>query len=151
MVDRSSLDLPGGQRPLLKALTATGKPVVVLLLNGRPMTFGLGNVGLNGVAALVIGWRPGEEGGPAFLNILSGITSPSGRLTQAWQRSVGGIGGPGAPYLYPFQGNHMGEPYSGGDGPSTPLFGVDSAVPVQVYFRDPVADPVRLASIQLVR
>ena len=122
MVDRSDLDLPGGQLPLLQALTATGKPVVVLLIHGRQVTFGRNNVGLDGVSALMIGWRPGEEGGPAFLNVLSGQTSPSGRLAQAWPRSVGGIGGPGAPYLYPFQGNHMGEAYSAGDGPSSPLF-----------------------------
>ena len=121
-VDRSDLDLPGGQLPLLQALTATGKPVVVLLIHGRQVTFGRGNVGLDGVAALVIGWRPGEEGGPAFLNLLSGAVAPSGRLAQAWPRSVGSIGGPGAPYLYPFQGNHMGESYAAGDGPSSPLF-----------------------------
>ena len=190
MVDRADLDLPGAQLPLLQALTATGKPVVVLLIHGRPMTFGRNNVGLNGVSALMTGWRPGEEGGPAFLNVLSGAVSPSGRLTQAWPRSVGGIGGPGAPYLYPFQGNHMGEAYSAGDGPSSSLFGfgeglsysafdlhslsitpnrttatgtfslaltatntgdVDSAVPIQVFFRDPVCYPVRISSIQLVR
>jgi beta-glucosidase len=190
MVDRSDLDLPGGQLPLLQALTATGVPVVVLLIHGRQVTFGRNNVGLDGVDALMIGWRPGEEGGPAFLNVISGKTSPSGRLAQAWPRSVGGIGGPGAPYLYPFQGNHMGESYSAGDGPSSPLFGfghglsytsfvlskfsaspnrtttdgtfnlslvatntghTDGAVPIQVYFRDPVCYPVRIASIQLVR
>lgn len=47
-VDRSDLDLPGGQLPLLQALTATGTPVVVLLLHGRQMTFGRNNVGLDG-------------------------------------------------------------------------------------------------------
>ena len=46
----------------------------------------------------------------------------AGRLAQAWPRSVGSIGGPGAPYLYPFQGNHMGESYAAGDGLSSPLF-----------------------------
>ena len=135
MVDRSDLDLPGGQLPLLQALTATGKPVVVLLIHGRQVTFGRNNIGLDGVDALMIGWRPGEEGGPAFLNVLSGQTSPSGRLAQAWPRSVGGIGGPGAPYLYPFQGNHMGEAYSGGDGPSSPLFqfGYGALTDARVY------------------
>merc|ERR1712232_1138449 len=92
MVDRSDLDLPGGQLPLLKALVATGKPVVVLLINGRQMTFGRGNAVLDGVAALMVGWRPGEEGGPAFWNLLTGVIGPSGRLTQNWPRSVGSIG-----------------------------------------------------------
>jgi len=189
MVDRSDLDLPGGQLPLLKALVATGKPVVVLLINGRQMTFGRGNAVLDGLAALMVGWRPGEEGGPAFWNVLTGVVNPSGRLAHNWPRSVGGIGGP-SQYLYPFQGNHMGEAYSAGDGESTPLFQFgqglsyttfdlnslsvspnattakgtfkltltasntgerDGAVVVQVYFRDPVSWPVRIASIQLVR
>jgi len=190
MVDRSQTDLPGGQLGLLEALIASGTPVIVLLINGRPATFGRGNPALNGIAALFVGWRPGEEGGPAFLNLLSGATNPSARLTQAWPRSVGGIGGPGAPYLYPFQGNHMGEAYSAGDGPSSALFqfgagmsysvyviqdlvvspkqaqangsfsltftvvnqgSQDGSVPVMVFFRDPVAMPVRISSIQLVR
>merc|ERR1712176_348446 len=189
MFDRSDLDLPGAQLPLLQALVATGKPVVVLLIHGRQMTFGRGNTVLNGIAALMVGWRPGEEGGPAFWNLLTGVANPSGRLAQNWPRSVGGILGP-SQYLYPFQGNHMGEAYSAGDGPSTPLFQFgqglsyttfvlsalsitpeattatgtfkltlnatntgsrDGAAVVQVYFRDPIAWPVRVSSIQLVR
>eukprot|EP00040_Diaphanoeca_grandis_P038707 m.257128 g.257128 ORF g.257128 m.257128 type:complete len:798 (-) comp35003_c0_seq1:1727-4120(-) len=190
MVDRSETDLAGGQLQLLEALIATGTPVVLLLINGRPTTFGRNNPALDGLTAFFVGWRPGEEGGPAFLNLLDGAANPSARLTQAWPRSVGGIGGPGAPYLYPFQGNHMGESYSAGDGPSSPLFRFgeglsyttyilsdltitpqqakasesfnltltvsntgsrSGSIPVQVYFRDPYAMPVRIASIQLVR
>ena len=81
-----------GQLPLLQALIETGKPVIVLLLHGRQVTFGRGNNVLGGLAAMVVGWRPGEEGGPAFLNLISGAVAPSGRLAQAWPRSVGSIG-----------------------------------------------------------
>jgi beta-glucosidase len=94
--DRSSLDLAGGQLALIRAVVATGTPTIVLLLNGRPTTFGKGNAALDGVAALMVGWALGEEGGTAFVNVLSGAVSPSGRLTQNWPRSVGGVGGPGA-------------------------------------------------------
>ena len=192
MIDRSSLDLPGAQLALLQELAAkTTTPLVLLLINGRPTTFGRGNTVLDSLSALFVGWRPGEEGGPAFVNLLLGDANPSARLTQAWPRSVGGIHGPGAPYLYPFQGNHQGEAYSGGDGKSDALFQFgeglsytsfvlsdltiapttpvrsngtftlklkctntgarDGATPIMVFFRDPVALPVRISSIQLVR
>jgi len=189
MFDRSSLDLPGGQLALLEAVLDTGTPVVLVLVHGRSATFGPGNALFHRTAAALAAWRPGEEGGSAIFNLLSGVANPSGKLTQAWPRSAGGIGGPGAPYLYPFQGNHQGESYAV-DGPSDAFlpFGVggtytsfrlealevtpaqapptgaftlrlraantgarDGATVVQVYFRDPVAPVVRLASIQLVR
>ena len=72
------------QLALLAALAASGTPVVVLLVHGRPATFGPGNAVLDDLAALVVGWRPGEEGGPAFVNLLMGRANPSGRLTQNW-------------------------------------------------------------------
>jgi beta-glucosidase len=92
-------------------------PIPSLLLPSLPVSHTSSQVD-----ALFVGWRPGEEGGPAFFNLLTGAVNPSARLTQSWPRSVGGIGGPAAPYLYPFQGNHMGEAYAANDGPSTPLF-----------------------------
>lgn len=90
MSDSDTLDLPGGQLPLLDALAATGKPVVTLLFNCRPATFGAGlfatfgpnNALLDRLPAVVVGWRPGEEGGNAVFDILTGKVNPSGRLTQ---------------------------------------------------------------------
>mmetsp|Transcript_11812 Transcript_11812/g.35563 ORF Transcript_11812/g.35563 Transcript_11812/m.35563 type:complete len:714 (-) Transcript_11812:281-2422(-) len=121
MFDRSSLDVPGGQLKLIEAASKSRTPVVVVLINGRSATFGPGNTLLDAVDSLVVAWRPGEEGGTAIWNVLSGVVNPSGHLTQAWPRSSGAIWGPGSPYLYPYQGNHQGEAYAV-DGPSDALF-----------------------------
>jgi beta-glucosidase len=113
MFDRSSLELPGGQPALLRALVAahqnTTKPLIVVLIHGRAITFD--DSTLEGIDALLAAWRPGEEGGTAIWQIITGAISPSAKLTQAWPRSVGAIGGPGTPYLYAFQGNHQWENY----------------------------------------
>ena len=55
----------------------------------------------NQVSALFAAWRPGAEGGPALFNLLSGVVNPSGHLSVAWPRSVGGIGSQ-VPYLQQF-------------------------------------------------
>ncbi|TKV26483.1 glycosyl hydrolase [Arthrobacter sp. NamB2] len=75
--DAESLALPGVQQQLLDALIATGKPVVVVLLTGRP--YALGSAA-TGAAAIVQGFFPGEEGAAAVAGVLSGRTNPSGRL-----------------------------------------------------------------------
>jgi beta-glucosidase len=99
MADRDTLDLPGDQLALLSAVINASKgPVIVVLVNGRPATFGPGNALLEGVDALVCAWRPGMMGGKAIWNVLSGRTLPTGRLAQNWPRNVGQIGGSSNPW-----------------------------------------------------
>jgi len=87
--DRISLDLPGVQLQLLTALTEANKPMILSLVNGRPMTFGKNNAALASVDVLMSSWIGGEESGNAFWNLVNGKANPSGRLSQQWPRSVG--------------------------------------------------------------
>jgi beta-xylosidase len=75
--DAPDLRLPGRQEELLEALLATGKPVVLVLLSGRPYEL---SRQIDRLAAVVSGFYPGEEGGPALEGVLSGRINPSGRL-----------------------------------------------------------------------
>ena len=84
--DRSSLDLPGNQEQLLEAIVATGKPVVLVLENGRPLTIGWAK---QHVPAILEAWYPGEFGGQAIAETLFGDNNPGGRLTITFPRSVG--------------------------------------------------------------
>lgn len=84
--DRSNLDLPGNQGELLEAVTATGKPVVLVLENGRPLTIGWAK---EHVPAILEAWYPGEFGGQAIAETLFGDNNPAGRLTITFPRSVG--------------------------------------------------------------
>ena len=84
--DRSSLDLPGNQERLLEAVVATGKPVVLVLENGRPLTIGWAK---QHVPAILEAWYPGEFGGQAIAETLFGDNNPGGRLTITFPRSVG--------------------------------------------------------------
>jgi beta-glucosidase len=83
---RSSLDLPGQQTNLVKALQATGKPVVVVLMNGRPLT-------INWIAenspAILETWFAGTQAGNAIADVLFGDTNPGGKLPVTFPRSVG--------------------------------------------------------------
>jgi beta-glucosidase len=85
---RATLTLPGKQEELLEAAVATGKPVVLVLLNGRPLniTWAAGHV-----PAILEAWYPGTEGGDAIADLLSGDANPGGKLPVAWPRSVGQI------------------------------------------------------------
>jgi beta-glucosidase len=80
------LDLPGNQEPLLEALVATGKPLVLVLENGRPMTIGWAQ---QHVPAILEAWLPGEFGGTAIAETLFGINNPAGRLTVTFPRNMG--------------------------------------------------------------
>jgi hypothetical protein len=84
--DRSNLDLPGNQEQLLEAVVATGKPVVLVLENGRPLTIGWAK---EHVPAILEAWYPGEFGGKAIAETLFGDNNPAGRLTITFPRSTG--------------------------------------------------------------
>ncbi|GGG84157.1 beta-glucosidase [Edaphobacter dinghuensis] len=84
--DRSELGLPGNQEQLLEAVVKTGKPVVLVLENGRPLTIGWAK---DHVGAILEAWYPGEFGGRAIAETLFGDNNPSGRLTITFPRSVG--------------------------------------------------------------
>jgi beta-glucosidase len=86
--DRDSLDLPGRQEDLVEALLATGTPVVVLLINGRPLA--IPRV-VESVPAVFEGWYLGQEGGTAFAEALFGDVNPGGKLPITFPRSTGQI------------------------------------------------------------
>lgn len=85
---RSRLGLPGRQRDLAKAIVATGKPVVVVLINGRPLSITWLH---DHVAAILEAWVPGDEAGPAVADLLFGKASPSGKLPMTFPRDVGQV------------------------------------------------------------
>ncbi len=80
---RASLDLPGRQEELLKAVVALGKPVVLVLLNGRPLSI---NWAAENVPAILEAWEPGTEGGNAVADILFGDANPGGKLPVSFPR-----------------------------------------------------------------
>jgi beta-glucosidase len=83
---RSSLKLSNGQEELLEAVAATGKPVVLVLINGRPLEI---NWAAAHVPAILEAWYPGSEGGRGIADILFGDANPSGHLPVSWPRSSG--------------------------------------------------------------
>jgi beta-glucosidase len=85
---RDSLDLPGRQYQLLEALVAAHKPLVLLLMNGRPLNIVWAAAH---VPAILEIWYPGTQGGHAVANLLFGDAVPGGKLPFAWPRSVGQI------------------------------------------------------------
>ena len=84
--DRVSLDMMGDQIKLLKAIQATGKPVVLVTIMGRPLNL---NWAAEHVPAIVNAWYPGQEGGLAIADVLFGDYNPAGRLPISVPRSVG--------------------------------------------------------------
>lgn len=119
---RSDIGLPPGQLALLKALVGTGKPVVLVLLNGRPMAI---SWAAEYCYAILETWFGGSEAGPATAEVLFGDANPSGKLTATFPRNAGQI-----PLYY----NHKntGRPYAGNpriryesrylDVPNAPLY-----------------------------
>lgn len=85
---RTDLTLPGAQAQLIAALAATGKPIVLVVMAGRPLIL---EEQLPQVDALLYAWHPGTMGGPALLKLLTGEKNPSGKLPISFPRAVGQI------------------------------------------------------------
>ncbi len=113
---RSSLELPGRQLELLQAVVDTGTPVVLLVMNGRPLDL---RWPAEHVPAILDIWYPGTSGGTAVANLLFGDVSPGGKLPFSWPRTVGQV-----PMVYSHTRSH--EPQNQArrywDEASTPLF-----------------------------
>lgn len=102
--DTDSLNLPGVQQQLLDALVATGKPVIVVMTGGRPYNLqGLEDK----VAALMMAWAPGQEGGWAIADVLTGRAEPQGRLVVSVPKSAGAM-----PYYYNHKLKSGGTPFA---------------------------------------
>lgn len=102
--DTDSLNLPGVQQRLLEALVATGKPVIVVMTGGRPYNLqGLEEK----VAALLMAWAPGQEGGWAIADVLTGREEPQGRLVVSVPKSAGAM-----PYYYNHKLKSGGTPFA---------------------------------------
>jgi beta-glucosidase len=95
---RSSLELPGGQLALLQAVLATRTPVVLLVMNGRPLDL---RWAAQNVPAILDIWYPGTQGGRAVADLLFGDVSPGGKLPFSWPRTVGQI-----PVIYSHTASH---------------------------------------------
>jgi beta-glucosidase len=83
---RAHLGLPGNQQQLLEAVAATGKPVVLIVFSGRPLTL---TRAAGHVSAILQAWFPGLQAGPALVRTLFGDVSPSGKLTVSMPRTAG--------------------------------------------------------------
>lgn len=130
--DTDNLNLPGVQQQLLEALVDSGKPVIVVMTGGRPYN-------IDGyedkVAALLMAWAPGQEGGHAIADILTGKVEPTGRLPLSIPKNVGAmpyyynhkLKSAGTPYAF-----HFGSRYPFGYGKSWTTFQYDSLQPVSV-------------------
>ena len=92
---RTSLELPGHQLKLLQAVQATGKPVILILINGHPLSV---NWADKFVPAILEAWYPGSKGGTAVAYILFGDYNPGGKLTVTFPKTVGQI-----PFNFPYK------------------------------------------------
>ncbi len=116
---RTSIDLPGQQEELLEAVAALGKPVVLVLVNGRPLDL---SGAATHVPAILEAWYPGVEGGNAIADVLFGDANPGGKLPVTFPRSTGQI-----PIFYAHNLTHQPESAPGftsryWDEPTSPLY-----------------------------
>lgn len=135
MASRSSLELPGRQLELLQAVAATGTPVVLLVMNGRPLDLRWAN---GHVPAILDIFYPGTQGGTAVANLLFGDVSPGGKLPFTWPRTVGQV-----PMIYSHTRSH--EPENQAmrywDEESTPLFPFGHGLSYSSFaYGDPAVD-----------
>ncbi|GAA3952300.1 glycoside hydrolase family 3 N-terminal domain-containing protein [Hymenobacter algoricola] len=108
-LSRTSLELPGRQQQLLEALQATGKPLVLVLINGQPLTI---NFADRSVPAILEAWFPGPTGGRAVAEALFGDYNPGGKLPMTFPKTTGQL-----ELNFPFKpGSHAGQPTSGPNG-----------------------------------
>ncbi|MHC5180822.1 MAG: glycoside hydrolase family 3 N-terminal domain-containing protein [Planctomycetota bacterium] len=116
---RTNLDLPGVQLQLLKEIQKTGKPIVMVLFAGRPLTI---NWELENIPAILLAWHPGVEGGNGITDVLFGEYNPAGKLTITFPHNVGQIPiyynmkNTGRPFV---EHQHFNSKYI--DSPNTPL------------------------------
>ncbi|TFB45300.1 beta-glucosidase BglX [Pseudomonas sp. F01002] len=121
---RTSLDLPGRQSELITALKATGKPLILVLMNGRPLSIGKEQKQAD---AILETWYSGSEGGNAVADVLFGDYNPSGKLPITFPRSVGQIPiyyshlNTGRPYLPGAPRNYTSQYFDQSDGPLYPF------------------------------
>jgi beta-glucosidase len=137
---RSTLELPGRQLELLQAVSATGTPVVLLVMNGRPLDL---QWAAENVPAVLEIWYPGTQGGTAVANLLFGDVSPGGKLPFTWPRHVGQV-----PMIYSHTLSH--EPANQAarywNAPSTPLFPFGHGLAYAPFaYRDLVVDQATIA------
>jgi beta-glucosidase len=132
---RSSLELPGGQLDLLQAVVATRTPVVLLVMNGRPLDL---RWAAQNVPAILDIWYPGTQGGTAVADLVFGDVAPGGKLPFSWPRTVGQV-----PVIYNHTASH--DPGQQDrrywDEASTPLFPFGHGLSYGVFeYRDLVLD-----------
>eukprot|EP00040_Diaphanoeca_grandis_P033970 m.208984 g.208984 ORF g.208984 m.208984 type:complete len:796 (-) comp33026_c0_seq6:102-2489(-) len=123
MADRANLDVAGPQYELLDALTnaSSKSKLIVVMIHGRPVTFGPKNKILNNIDGLLAAWRPGEEGAGAIVDLIDGSSNPSAKLTQAWPQSSSFIKSAAQPWMQDFAANSI-PPKSYWDDTLAPLF-----------------------------
>ena len=105
-LSRTSLDLPGKQETFLEELYKTGKPIILVLINGQPLTINWADKYLLGILEA---WFPGPQGGTAIANALFGFYNPGGKLSMTFPKTVGQI-----EYNFPYKAGSQ-EGQGGGD------------------------------------